>query len=65
MKLSFKISVLVLLAITSFSYMGCTDKLEEPELNHDPGRILKLFLLSDMTRPSMIYGVGRFLNLFK
>ena len=35
MKLSFKISVLVLLAITSFSYMGCTDKLEEPELNNN------------------------------
>ena len=35
MKLTDKIIVLVLLALSTMSYVGCTDKLEEPELNNN------------------------------
>ncbi len=35
MKKSYKIAALVFLAIASFGYMGCTDKLDEPELNNN------------------------------
>ncbi|WP_150452398.1 RagB/SusD family nutrient uptake outer membrane protein [Arenibacter lacus] len=35
MKKSYKIATLVLLAIASLGYMGCTDKLDEPELNNN------------------------------
>lgn len=35
MKILYKLSIFSLLAISSFGYLGCTDKLEEPELNNN------------------------------